>query len=81
MNTARRKRAREARRIVTRLTEMRDRHDIGDMERREGLEDVRWVKAPSRNTKQSMMARVSRNRTSSTIIAGGWLSFGLLFLT
>jgi hypothetical protein len=59
-STARKKRAANARKIAARLNKLLETGEIANMERAEGLQDCKWLKATSRSARQSMIARVSR---------------------
>jgi hypothetical protein len=58
-STARKKRAANARKIANKLSKLLETGSIADMEKAEGLQDCKWLKATSRSARQSMIARVS----------------------
>lgn len=58
-STARRKRAREARRIRDKLEELLEKGSVSGMESQPGLEECKWLRGRSKSAKQTMIARVS----------------------
>ncbi|GHJ88671.1 hypothetical protein NliqN6_5073 [Naganishia liquefaciens] len=77
-STARKKRAANSRKFATRITKLLETGDIANMEKAEGLQDCKWLKASSRSARQSMIARPPRILTLH-LSRSGFTPYGELY--